>query len=1001
MRSCLLWFCIAGTALGADLTHGPLNFVMRNWQVEDGLPANEVNAIVQTHDGYIWMATFSGLARFDGQEFKIYNDINTPELQTSAISSIYEDKSGNLWIGHETGELTRYKGGRFEAVAISPKWKRTEIWRIGADEAGDIWLVNEVGLLYRVRDALMLSPIPGSALGFYSFEQNNEGSMWIGRNGVMSTPEAGHLKIMPFDEPSLTNSYFQGACSSLDGGLWVVSEGRLRKWKNNEWVEDLGVCPSGFASISGMIEMRSGLLALGTPDHGLYLIQPHGETVCFNHTNRLRSDWVTSLCEDREGNLWVGTSAAGLVMLRAGNFLTLNPPDGWQDRSVLSVAAGLEGGLWIGSDGGGVYHYFNGNWTNWGVSDGVSNPYVWSVAADLPGKVLLGTWDGGLFVQHGNRFETAPGWQDNFTTVTALLRRGDGGYWVGGVNGLDCYQNGKIIPLLVKGIKPFADVRAILEEKDGTLWVGMNGRGLGCLQNGQLHVYRKGDGLAGDFVDCLHLDDDGSLWIGTYDGLSRLKKGYLTTITTDNGLPDNTICDIEDDGLGYFWLSTHEGIIRVQKEELNRCADGLAQSVNCLCFGKSDGLPTQECSGGFQPAGCVTTNGWLYFPTSKGLVAVEPDALKTNPFPPPVVIEELLVDGKVIPREPAANSPLEIPPGRHQFEFQYAALSFAATDKNQFKYRIDGLDSKWVNAGTKREMDYSYIPPGQYTFHVVACNNDGVWNEDGASLAFTVLPYFWQTMWFRVLGLIVVIITTGGGVWYDTRRRLHQRLERLERQRTVERERARIARDIHDDLGASLTRINLLSQSARQNMDAHPEDAVNDLSHICDTARQLTQTMGEIVWAVDPQHDTLDSLASYVGKLTNELLGASAIRCRLEIPRYLPSWPLTAEIRHNLVLAFKEALHNVIKHSSATEVSISFVPQMSGVAVNILDNGCGFDSDAPADKTLVGREQRPRRNGLANMRQRMQEIGGYCEIQSERGRGTNIKFFVPVTEAAK
>jgi signal transduction histidine kinase len=254
-----------------------------------------------------------------------------------------------------------------------------------------------------------------------------------------------------------------------------------------------------------------------------------------------------------------------------------------------------------------------------------------------------------------------------------------------------------------------------------------------------------------------------------------------------------------------------------------------------------------------------------------------------------------------------------------------------------------------------------------------------------------------------VLGLSGTVLLTSGGVWYGTRRRMRRKMEILERQRAIERERTRIAKDIHDDLGASLTRINLLSQSARRDMDDPPQREKN-LDQICTTARQLTRAMDEIVWAVDPQHDTLDSLASYLDKLIHELLGASGIRCRLDFPAQLPAWPVTADVRHNLFLAFKEALHNVLKHSAATEVRVSFALDSTAIAVNIADNGRGFDPAVLMETALNGghpAQTGPRRNGLVNMRKRLQEIGGRCEIQSERDRGTQVTFYLPVKEMAK
>ena len=313
----------------------------------------------------------------------------------------------------------------------------------------------------------------------------------------------------------------------------------------------------------------------------------------------------------------------------------------------------------------------------------------------------------------------------------------------------------------------------------------------------------------------------------------------------------------------------------------------------------------------------------------------------------------------------------------------------------QFKYRLNGFETEWINAGDQRTVNYNYIPPGHYSFQVIACNNDGIWNKTGASLPFSVLPYFWQTLWFRILAWIGIVTASGGLVWFETRRRMRRKLERLEWQRAVEHERARIAHDIHDDLGAHLTRISMLSESARSELD-NPERAAAGLNQIYKTAHELTRAMDEIVWAVNPRHDTLEGLTSYLEKFAQDLLAAAAIRCRLDMPLELPSWRLTADVRHNLFLAFKEALHNVVKHSTASETSIRLTPGQA------LSNW--------SSKTMAGvlppdinRERPPDNlsrlstgNGLENMARRLAEIHGRCQIQSVPGQGTKVVFTVPL-----
>ncbi|MGH7975207.1 MAG: ATP-binding protein, partial [Limisphaerales bacterium] len=298
-----------------------------------------------------------------------------------------------------------------------------------------------------------------------------------------------------------------------------------------------------------------------------------------------------------------------------------------------------------------------------------------------------------------------------------------------------------------------------------------------------------------------------------------------------------------------------------------------------------------------------------------------------------------------------------------------------------------------VDAGNKRVAEYSYIPPGKYTFHVRACNSDGIWNETGATLALIVMPHFWQTIWFRALTGTFAVALVAGTVLLATRRRMRFKLERIERQQALERERTRIAKDIHDHLGANLTRISLLSQSAHGELE-NPRQAAAKLDRIYDTSRELTRSMDEIVWAVNPQHDTLDSLASYLGNFAQEYLVSLNIRCRLDVPLHLPHWPITAEMRHNVFLAFKEALNNVVKHSGADEVSILLATDHDGFHLALRDNGKGFDPDTVSSRPGRG-------NGLKNMKQRLEKIGGRCEIQSAPGTGAEIKFFVSVSAAAR
>lgn len=977
----------------AETTNLPEYFT-RVWQTQDGLPNNAVTAIVQTQDGYLWLATYDGLVRFDGVTFTVFDTSNIPQMHSSRITSLFEDPTGNLWIGCESGDLIRYRAGQFFSVSFHPQWENKKILSIGANARGRIRLMNGDGKLADLDGRTVAAPSASRAVSVIVMAQSPSGSIWVDWSGQVFNCDHDQPVPLPFSQNP--DDFAKGICASLDGGLWIITQDRVLKWNENR-IEDLGPSPLGQSSIITMMEMKSGCLAVGTLEQGLFLIFPHRGVVHFKRARDFPSNWVRALCEDREGTLWAGTGSSGLVALCPSRVATLSAPDDWQGANVLSITHSHSGSIWVGTEGAGLYRFHDGQWKQFGESDGLSNSFVWSVSEDTQNRLWVGTWGGGLYFEHSNRFERVPGLEDLTAPVLALLHGRNGVTWIGTDTGLLRYQAGAITRLGEKQGLILPDVRALVEAPDGTLWFGMMGGGLGRLQNGVVKQFRTTDGLSSDFVQCLHLDTNGALWIGTYGGgLNRFQNGRFSAIGAEQGLPNNFICDIEQDDHGNFWISSHGGIFNLQLAELNQCADGQTQNVHPLVYGTGDGMPTLECSGGFQPASCWTEQGQLWFPTTKGLVGINPNDIKVNQLPPPVLIETLLVDGAPVPGPGQAGDSLRFPPGRHRFEFRYTGLSFVAPQKVSFKYRLQGLEREWTDAGTKRTIIYSYIPPGKYQFQVMACNSDGVWDNEAATLAFMVQPFFWQTWWFYLgAGLSAAVLLSSSALWF-ARRRMRRKLDQLERQRAIERERARIARDIHDNFGASLTRISLLSQSAQGELQ-NSGQAVAQLNRIYDTSRELTRALDEIVWAVSPEHDTLDSLGSYLGKFAQDYLGPLAVRCRLDLPTQLPSWPVTAEVRHNLFLAFKETLHNVVKHAAASEISIALTTGADIFTLQVRDDGRGFDPAA-----LPGEPRRePGRpasgNGLTNMRRRLEKIGGRCEIQSAPGRGTEVKFIVPVS----
>jgi len=984
-----LWPSLAPAASrnGATLQDG---YSIRVWQAEDGLPQNSITAVTQTHDGYVWIGTYGGLARFDGDQFHIFDAVNTPELHDSRIVSLYEDPTGNLWIGHDSGTITRYRDGHFRHFLDRKTEGGEKVVGVCADAAGRVWTLRQKGTLESVDGQTVLST--GKILSDPGLVQITRTplTIWMRADGTAYRLDDNKLTRVNFG-PARYTDYVLGIGGAHDGGIWVVSDLRLRKWRDGKWVEDLGVCPWDQSSISGILELKNGDIAVGTMERGLYILRRHGPLVHFDQSNGLPQNWIRCLYEDAEGNVWVGAGTAGMAVIHPTPVSILNAPDQWGGRTVLSLAPGPDDSLWIGTEGAGLYSLRAGHWSHYGEAEGIRNQFVWAVTQGPGDQMWVGTWGAGVFKLQGAQFLHADELPVEHSPVFALLfTASKNDLWVGANAGL-LHKNEDGANWAFRDSKGEPrGVCAMAIDRDGAMWCAMSDTGLGRYQNGKLTLYTKAEGLSSNAVQSLMIDREGTLWIGTTDGgLNRFKDGRFASVGMDQGLPSNAICYIADDGLGYFWMSTHHGIVRVAKTDLDRCADGRAASVATQVFDQEDGLPTIEFSGGMLAAGCQANDGRIYFASSRGVVSVDPSEVKINPVPPPVLIEGMHVDGRAVD---FAKTPKPLAPDNQRIEFKYTALSFSAPSRVLFKYQLQGLDQGWVDAGPRRLASYSHLAAGKYKFRVIASNDGGVWNPVGADYSFSVRAHFWETPWFLALSAIVILSLVAIGVRAETRRRMRRHLEQVEHERSIDRERSRIAQDIHDDIGATLTRITMLSQSAA--IDAQPSVAQSAaLENIHSTARELTRSLDEIVWAVDPRHDTLDSLVNYMGKFAQDFLSAAGVRCRLDLPMQLPTWPLVAQTRHHLFLAFKEALNNAVKHAGASEVKISLTLKTDAFVVTVKDDGKGFslngEVSARTDRISTG-------HGLANLQRRLATIGGRCEIAATDGQGTSVSFIVGV-----
>ena len=982
-----LWSALILAPL-AGLTAGFPQYLVSTLTMNDGLPLNQISAVVQTRDGYLWVATRNGLARFDGVRFKSFDAEAMPDLRNNLITALFEDREDRLWIGHETGEITVFFAGHFHSTATGSEWRNAPVQNFVQAADGTVWVLNRLGWLLPFRDGKVGAVVRSdSAIPFDSVLTDIQNNVWLTQNGTFTLLKNGNL-VQPTNAPPRANGS-RAAFPGHNGGLWILEDHRIRRWLDGKWAENRNVNLSMLDTKSVLFETHGGQLLVGAEGQDLQVIDSDGSTEVLRDQNGLPPGRASCFCEDREGDVWVGTSD-GLSVLRPRQVTMLNPPDHWLNCAVLSVTTNASGGLWIGTDGAGIYQLDRGTFTRFAASNGLPVQATPAVCEDATGKLWAGTQGAGVFYFDDEKFVPAADAQLQVNVLVLLPTAADE-LWVGTESGPARFAGGTWTWAAKELGLNISNIRCVAQTGDGAIWLGSLGEGLARIAGGQMKIFRQADGLANDYIWSLRVDREGTLWAGTYGaGLSRFKNGKFASLSTAQGLPSDVICCLLEDDRDNFWISSYAGIFRVARTELNRCADGQSKSVNCLLYDTTHGLATLEMSGGCQPAGCRTADGRLWFATSQGLAVVNPAEVRINPLPPPVKIEEVLVDGTRPPlaENGATNQAqrLTVAPGKQRFEFRYTGLSFSGPQNVRFKYQLEPLDKDWVEAGTRRFAFYSQIPPGNYRFHVIACNSDGVWNDTGAALALTVQPYLWQTGWFKVSVVLLLFLLVGGSIRLVERRRHRRQLQALQTQQAVDRERMRIAQDIHDDVGARLTQLLFLGKLAQRN-SLNADELRGQVAAITARTREVVGAMDEIVWAANPQNDMLANLASYLSTRALEFFEATEIRCRLDIMPELPAVPLGVQTRHNLFMAVKEALNNAAKHSAASEIWLRIRFDSGQLTIAVEDNGHGFDATR---KGVAG-------NGLPNLRKRLAEIGGHCEIASQPGRGCQIHLLLPMS----
>jgi ligand-binding sensor domain-containing protein/signal transduction histidine kinase len=1028
-----IFFCIIRASVAAMP-----EYLVDGWGTEDKLPSSTVTAIAQTPDGYLWVGTYDGLARFDGVRFVTFDSANTPELSQPRIQGLFLDVQGTLWINTFRGGLTSYRAGIFrEELPDQPTFDlhttlvsstsnlvvfvtqfgevlsrdpaQTGVaWNVVAppdaqpifqcaDADGKLWFLTRDGhILQFAAGQFKVLPEDGGLAGsqIYTLVADARGKVWAGAENEIArwdgrqfeamTPTNGAADVQP-----------QLLFPTRAGALWVLDGNRLRKMVGRDWVAEAvqwrGLLGPASGRAMGAHEDRAGGLWFNHYGNGLFHITPDGHFQRLTTQDNLPGDRVGAWFQSDDGGIWAGVDHGGLARLRDRRFHTIGVAEGLPARTALSVCEDTNGVVWIGTGGGGLCRLAKGVMTLFKVGTSASANFIFSISPRPGGGAWLSAAEGEDLYQFSDGQVRRVSWDVH--GIKCILTDHAGRVWIGTKSGIAQWAGDQRWLLGTNNATSTPSVRALVETPAGVVWAGADDGTLYRCAPDQLTVFRPSDALAKQPVYSLAADADGTLWAGTFrGGLLRFKNGVFTRLTARQGLPVDVISQILDDQHGRLWLGTHQGIYCVAKSALNACADGRTNKLDYIIYGRQDGLPALECSDGYQPACWRGADGRLWFTTVNGVVWVNPDELTASSSPAQAVIEELRVDGGPVALR---GGKIIVPPGHGQFDFRFTALNFEAGDKARFRYRLDGLDTDWVEADTLRTAQYRHLPPRTYRFRVIACNGEGVWNETGAAVEFEVQSFFYQTWWFKILAGVIIIGGISFGVRRAATRKYRRKLALLQQQHAIERDRARIAKDIHDDVGAGLTQITLLTELARRD----PEQTGANLGRISDSARKLTKAMDEIVWAVDPQHDTFDGLFDYISAYAEDFLRVAGIRCRMDLPSPLPTARVDAELRYNLFLALKETLNNIVKHAKATEVWLRLRIEPKSFTLIIEDNGQGLPGVAGQRELNLGKDRLTSGSGLVNLQKRLAVIGGHCKIYSRAGQGTRVEMSVAINHA--
>jgi len=991
-----------GTAMAAGISAAD-EFVARTWTKADGLPQNSITAVLQTHDGFLWVGTPGSLSRFDGVHFLPVNFPGATNLPV-AVSDLCEDHVGSLWVGTRQQGLFCLQTNHISHFTKIEGLADDRVTSLAVDGQGKLWIGTRFGL--SVWDGVRFNRF-GRADGL---PDENISSVFVARGGT----------------------------------VWITTQGGVCVWRNGKFqpyafdTDSTGRSPE----FLGVYEDRQKNIWAYGDTYLVNLADSLGNRLNNFRRGDLSSTRLWSFCEDREGRLWVGTSGQGMLQFTGdsyGPFRPIRVRNGKMPNDVRSICEDREGNLWLGAEDGGLVQLRQERIRQFGAAEGLPAGPATCVAEDSVHHLWAVFANGGLFWGNGDRFESATGLL-SADFVHSLAPDYSGNVWIGLAGfGVDCWHDqhmaqftsanglgdefitavcadGKTIYAGSRSGHVFAlhdnrwqatarvngSVSALLAPGTNRLFIATASGTVSLATSNNISPVITTNLTAGARISGLCLDDMNRLWASTEgSGLVCSADHFLKAWTTADGLPDNQIFSLVFDFEDNLWLTTAKGLCRVDRTQLNAAAiNGRFSSITVV-----QPFANAEMATTGWPGSLCGHDGLLWFATGRGLIRLDPRERHAPAEAPPVYIEAVTLNGTplagldrlVSTRDGNPPHPLKLSTQVRSFDFDFTAPCLTSPEKAVFRYRLEGFDEDWIDADSaNRHVHYGAISSGKYCFHVIACDANGVWNTTGASFAFVVPPPWWRSPITIVAFFCCSAFLIAAAVRFISHRRLQKRLLALEQSQAMARERMRIAQDMHDEIGSKLAKISFLSEDVKHTVSPDAPHAPQ-VDSIASTSRDLLQSLDQMVWAVNPRNDSLEQLVAYLGQYAGEYFSSTSIKCELRLPGQFPDVPLSAEVRHNVLLAFEESLGNAMKHSGAKIVRVEMRYQDGWLEISVTDNGTGFN----VDKAATENHAAGGRQGLSGMQRRLHDTGGRCELRSAAGTGTTVLFRIPISPTAK